>query len=123
MDTIDCFQFSISCIAIEGMTLYYANANTYIVFLIHSPITVVIYAKAIIESYILHFINEHHYPDRLTLILYVVDKQHPHSKVFPINYLRNLAIRNIRTTHFIILDMDLRVTSTCNEPLVYYDHN
>ena len=27
------------------------------------------------------------------------------------NYLRNLAIRNIRTTHCLVLDMDLRLTS------------
>ena len=29
---------------------------------------------------------------------------------FPVNLLRNIAIRNIRTTHFIVTDMDLRLT-------------
>ena len=74
----------------------------------------VVYMKSDDQYLITDKLNKYHYPDRLTLILYLVDKQHPHSKGFPINYLRNLAIRNIRTTHFIILDMDLRVSSMYN---------
>lgn len=63
------------------------------------------------ENYAIRFINNHHFPKRLTFLLYLVDSQHPHYTTFPINLLRNLAIRNIRTTHFLILDMDLRVSS------------
>ena len=63
------------------------------------------------ENYAIRFINSHHFPKRLTFILYLVDSLHPHYTTFPINILRNLAIQNIRTTHFLILDMDLRVSS------------
>ena len=48
----------------------------------------------------------------MTLILYVVEQGHPHYKTFPVNFLRNTAIRACKTTHFQILDMDLRMTST-----------
>lgn len=63
------------------------------------------------EKQVVNNILKHYYPPRLTLMLYVVARQHPHYSTFPINYLRNLAIVNIRTTHFIVLDLDLRVTS------------
>lgn len=63
------------------------------------------------EPYVIRYLNQHHFPSRVTILLYLVDKEHPFYSVFPINELRNLAIRNIRTTHFLILDMDLRVTS------------
>ena len=39
---------------------------------------------------------------RITTIIYTLD-----SSSFPINKLRNLGIRNIQTTHFMMLDMDL----------------
>ena len=62
------------------------------------------------ELFILRYLSSHHIPDRVTILLYLVAKSHPFYSVFPINHLRNLAIRNIRTTHFLILDMDLRVS-------------
>ena len=62
------------------------------------------------EPYVIRFINNHHFPDRMTLLLFLVDNDHMFYSVFPINRLRNLAIRNIRTTHFLVLDMDLRVS-------------
>ena len=74
------------------------------------PIVVVMHTPSQNEFYAIRFINRHHFPKRLTFILYLVDRMHPHYNVFPINELRNLAIRNIRTTHFLILDMDLRVS-------------
>ena len=78
--------------------------------LMDSPIVVVMHTPPQNEFYAIRFINRHHFPKRLTFILYLVDRMHPHYNVFPINELRNLAIRNIRTTHFLILDMDLRVS-------------
>ena len=62
------------------------------------------------ELFILRYLASHHIPDRVTILLHLVTKSHPFYSVFPINHLRNLAIRNIRTTHFLILDMDLRVS-------------
>ena len=75
------------------------------------PLSIVIHIQQQHEPYVIRFINNHHFPKRLTLLLYLVDASHEYYSVFPINKLRNLAIRNIRTTHFLVLDMDLRVSS------------
>lgn len=45
----------------------------------------------------------HHLPRRLTLLLFL----HTGRTDFPVNLLRNTAIRNVATTHFLVLDMDL----------------
>lgn len=74
------------------------------------PIVLVIHCTPHYELFILRYLSSHHIPDRVTILLYLVAKSHPFYSVFPINHLRNLAIRNIRTTHFLILDMDLRVS-------------
>lgn len=58
---------------------------------------------SIVEEYI----HTHDLPSRLILLLYI----HPPSNTFPINKLRNLAIRNIETTHFLIQDSDLLISS------------
>ncbi|KAK8810255.1 hypothetical protein WA538_002830 [Blastocystis sp. DL] len=44
-------------------------------------------------------------PDRVTTLVYSVQ-----SSEFPINLLRNLGIRNVETSHFIVLDMDLMLS-------------
>ena len=54
-----------------------------------------------------NYIKTHDLPSRLTLLLYI----HNGSNNFPINKLRNLAIYNIETSHFLILDSDLMVSS------------
>ena len=54
-----------------------------------------------------NYIATHDLPDRLTLILYI----HNNNNHFPINILRNIAIRNIETTHYLILDSDLLISS------------
>ncbi|KAK8799970.1 hypothetical protein WA588_002790, partial [Blastocystis sp. NMH] len=63
------------------------------------------------EQSVIQFINTHYFPPRFTLILFLTDDEHVYSTSFPVNYLRNLAIRNIRTTHFLVMDMDLRLTT------------
>ena len=59
------------------------------------------------ENEITRYLRQTYLPSRLILCVYLVGKGHPHVKVFPVNYLRNLAIRNIQTTHYIIMDMDV----------------
>ena len=44
-------------------------------------------------------------PDRVTTLVYSVQ-----SSEFPSNLLRNLGIRNVETSHFIVLDMDLMLS-------------
>ena len=56
----------------------------------------------------LHF--THFIPKRVAILFYLVSRYLKSSTLFPINRLRNLAIQNIRTTHFLILDMDLRLS-------------
>lgn len=46
-------------------------------------------------------------PDRVRLVLYLTPPKHKHYLQFPVNKLRNLAIVNIVTTHFLVLDMDM----------------
>ena len=43
-------------------------------------------------------------PERVSIILYVTPNS---SKAFYVNSLRNVAIQAIRTTHFVVLDMDM----------------
>ena len=55
------------------------------------------------QKRVLDYIGSHYYPSRFTLILV---KQADKS-IFPINKLRNIGIRSIETTHFLLFDMDL----------------
>lgn len=71
-----------------------------------SEIVIVVYATLPQQAELLAFVASHHLPARLTLLLYLVP---PAGDVqdFPVNLLRNTAIRNVRTSHFLVLDMDL----------------
>ena len=51
------------------------------------------------------FLGSLRLPDRVITIVYTVE-----SSIFPINFLRNLGIRNIETSHFMVLDMDLMIS-------------
>ena len=55
------------------------------------------------DDTIIEYLNSHYLPDRLTILLYLMPKK----GTFPVNLLRNLGIRNIETSHFQVLDMDL----------------
>lgn len=106
--------FAIFCIVTAGCL--FTHCITY------RPITVVMHIQQQHEPYVIRFINNHHFPDRMTLLLFLVDSEHMFFSVFPINRLRNLAIRNIRTTHFLVLDMDLRVSSKVGEGVTHSEH-
>ena len=103
LDTIACLRFVSSCIAIKGI-------NPSLKILLPRPIVLVIYATSSQEIHLVRYISTHHIPKRVTILFYLVSRYQKSSSVFPINRLRNLAIRNIRTTHFLILDMDLRLS-------------
>ena len=51
-------------------------------------------------------------PERVTTLVYLTD-----SSEFPINRLRNLGIRNIQTSHFMVLDMDLMLSRNLHHEL------
>ena len=67
---------------------------------------IVISTSAKKQQETIQMIGSIHIPDRVTTIVYTTT-----SSVFPINLLRNLGIRNIQTSHFMILDMDLMLSS------------
>ena len=54
--------------------------------------------------------NNHYLPSRLTMIFYLVDESRADYISFPINYLRSLGISNVKTTHYIVMDMDLHLS-------------
>lgn len=59
------------------------------------------------ERAISEYIRNTYLPSRLTVIMYLMGYKNPMAKQFPVNLLRNLAIRNVETTHYLIMDMDL----------------
>lgn len=73
------------------------------------PLVLVINGRADREGEMITYINSHYLPSRLTVILYLIPIGE--KVAFPVNMLRNLAIRNIETTHYQILDMDLMPTT------------
>ena len=66
----------------------------------------VIYCDEIEEQLVLKWIATHSIPDRIMLVLHIVSSSY-RAKVFPINKLRNLGITNVRTTHYVVMDMDM----------------
>ena len=57
----------------------------------------------------------HHFqlPDRVRVVLYVPLASRDIPGVYPVNKLRNIAIVNVVTTHFLVLDMDMWPSRTC----------
>ena len=46
-------------------------------------------------------------PDRVRIILYISRRSRDPKGVYPVNKLRNIAIVNVVTTHFLVMDMDM----------------
>lgn len=46
-------------------------------------------------------------PDRVRIILYIPRRSRDIKGVYPVNKLRNIAIVNTITTHFLVMDMDM----------------
>ena len=83
-----------------------------------SPLVIVLNGPIGFESIMLSFVESHYLPPRLTLLLYLIGDTSPEKGQFPVNKLRNLGIRNIATTHFQILDMDLWPTVDTYETMM-----
>lgn len=47
--------------------------------------------------------------DRLTILFYSYRPGNQYANDFPVNLLRNVGIRQITTSHFLMLDMDMWV--------------
>ena len=50
-------------------------------------------------------------PNRVTTLFYSHSRKNMYAKDFPVNLLRNVGIRMIQTSHFLVLDMDMWVNS------------
>ena len=68
-----------------------------------SYFTIALQLKEMEKALVIHKITSLQLPDRVSIILYITTNK---SKGFYVNKLRNVAIKSIRTTHFLILDMD-----------------
>lgn len=68
--------------------------------------SLVFYGTDLEESRFISYFQERDYPDRLSVVLYLVRNGTEAASVFPINQLRNIGIRNTRSTHYIVFDMD-----------------
>ena len=53
--------------------------------------------------------------DRIRIVTYVAEKDSFFYSNYPINILRNLGIRHVQTSHFILLDMDMWMSSSLLE--------
>lgn len=86
------------------------------------PMSVTVMVNVEDQAEVESFIRESHFPDRLRLALYIT--HYPGKKdcvyrkavkglkcveasVYPLNRLRNIAIRNSLTSHFVVFDMDM----------------
>ena len=78
---------------------------------------IVINGRTSEEAAIADFIRNTFLPPRLILLLYLMGPQNPQKSNFPVNFLRNFAIRNVETSHFMIMDMDLWPTLNAYQEL------
>ena len=58
------------------------------------------------------WIKRNRYPKRVEFLLYVVESNQWNHLTYPMNYLRNIAIKRTQTTHYMVLDMDEWISST-----------
>lgn len=80
--------------------------------------SLVFYGTDLEESQFLSYFQQRDYPDRLSVVLYLVRNGTEAAHVFPINKLRNIGIRNTRSTHYIVFDMDAWPSSEVYSSLV-----
>ena len=83
------------------------KGDEYISLLISRPFSISIKVTKEEEIAVVASIIEMKLPPRVRLILYLVEPKHKYFRDFPVNLLRNIAIVNIRSSHYIVFDMDM----------------
>jgi hypothetical protein len=78
----------------------------------------IIWTKIEEKEEISNFIFQQRFHPSVIIILYIVPPDHPNYYDFPINLLRNICIRNIVTSHFLILDFDMWPTPTLHDRIL-----
>ena len=66
---------------------------------------------------IINEIRRGQYPQRIRFVLYVVNDNDENLLTYPMNYLRNIAIKRVKTSHYIVLDMDELISSNLETEL------
>ena len=74
-------------------------------------IAVLTHAKQVKDT--VELIKSLNLPPRVRIILYIPQKNSKDLRDYPVNKLRNIAIVNIVTTHFLVLDMDMWPAREC----------
>lgn len=57
--------------------------------------------------------------DRIIMLFYSVSPDNMYAQDFPVNLLRNVGIRQVETSHFVMLDMDMWVSGKNYEGELY----
>ena len=76
-------------------------------------LSIVLFGYDTEEAKFLSYLSSRSYEARVSIILYLVRNGTKEASVFPINKLRNIGIRNTRTTHYVVLDFDIWPASGC----------
>lgn len=63
------------------------------------------------EANVINYITNKHYSERIKFVIYVVENSIANHNIFPMNYLRNIAIKRTTTTHYLVLDIDEFISS------------
>ena len=75
----------------------------FIIFNYCSPLSITIHLKEDEVKEFTERIKADQFPSRLSLVQYISTQPN----IYPINKLRNLAIRNVQTDHFWLTDLDM----------------
>lgn len=81
----------------------------HIISLISRDLSIAVFVTAKEETMLRRIVENGNYESRLRITPLMAQN----NKEYPINKLRNLAIRNVRTSHFWLTDMDMWPSGTC----------
>lgn len=81
-------------------------------------IIISIYCEIFELSQLIQWIKSNDIPTRIEFVIFVVESNEWNHITYPMNYLRNIAIKRTRTTHYIILDMDEWITNSLEKEIL-----
>lgn len=77
----------------------------------YRPMCIAIWTRVEEETTVKEAIEGMSVDERVFFVLYIAKPNHHYYYDFPVNYLRNVCIRQIKTSHFMFLDIDMWPTS------------
>ena len=85
--------------------LYRWRQSSRIVPLTDRPLVLIVFAALSDEAALLSYVATHYLPPRVQFLFYLAPPSN--EPLFPINLLRNIAIRHCVTSHYLVMDIDL----------------